>query len=608
MDLRNQALLAALAAAMFFANLGGAHLWDVDEAIFSQAAKEMLQRGDYVTPYFNGGIFPDKPGMMYWLMISAYKVFGTTEFAARFWSAVFGVGSVLVTYRLGRLMFSPGVAFWSGLMLATCINFNVIARAATPDAFLTFFCSLAVLVFVSGTAKARAVAATPNERNAPWAGQTKFEPSWANWALTYSVMGLAVLTKGPVGVVLPTAVIGLFLLVMRAPQIAPSERGGWRGAIIDLLRWIATLLAPRHLFGTIWSMRPLTALAAVLAVAGPWYVWVGLRTDWVWPAGFFGVHNFGRFLNAMENHRGPIFYYLIAIAIGFFPWSVLFAPTINNARRQLADRHHPWRAGYVLVGAWFAVWVGFFSLAGTKLPSYVVPAYPAIALAVATLVDTWLREPVAIAMPRFWTRMAWGTVAAVGLGIMVAMPIVGRIYLNGDWVLALLGIIPLTAAAVGIVLGERGRARAGAWTLGGLGACFSLALFAFGAAHVDRYQENVPLAGAIAEATPPGQQPAIGSLHYFRPSFVFYADAPIAKFESVDEVQTFFAAHPTSAFLLTTDAQYERVRASLPPGVDVIHRRPKFLRSGEVLLLGRRDEAAATAARNATGRPPKSAY
>jgi 4-amino-4-deoxy-L-arabinose transferase-like glycosyltransferase len=324
-------------------------LWDVDEAIFSQAAREMLARGDWVVPHFNGTVFPDKPAMMYWMMMIAYEAFGTTEFAARFFSAVFGAGSVLLTYQLGRLMFSPGAGFWAGLSLATCLNFIVVARAATPDSLLVFFSTLAVLLFVSGTAKARVAGGTPNERNAPWAGQTTFEPSWTTWILVYAAMGLGVLTKGPIGVVLPTAVIGLFLLVVRAQSAResavhpPAEPGAkWRKRAASAWRWMGSVFSPLHVLRTIWSMRPLTALAAVLAVAGPWYAWVGARTDGQWLAGFFGVHNFGRFLNAMENHRGPIFYYAIAIAVGFFPWCVFFGPgmtaTTIRSSPSLASR------------------------------------------------------------------------------------------------------------------------------------------------------------------------------------------------------------------------------------------------------------------------------
>ena len=374
-SLRQQLVLAAIAGVVYFVNLGGTHLWDVDEAIFTQAAKEMYQRGDAVTPYFNGEVFPDKPAMMYWLMIGAFEMFGTSEFAARFFSAVFGIGSVLLTYRLGRLVFSPAVAFWSALILATSLNYCIIARAATPDSFLVFFSTLAMLLFVAGTAKARPQSGEPNERNTPWAGQTRFEPSWGSWLLVYAAMAGGVLTKGPVGVVLPTATIGLFLLIMRAVPL-PAAEPGWRAGLTHAARWCGVLLAPRHVLRTIWSMRPLSAVAMMLVVAGPWYVWVGIETGGEWPAGFFGVHNFGRFINAMDNHRGPIFYYVIAIAAGFFPWSVLAWPTVVEMRK-LVREGHPWRPGYVLVGSWVAVWVGFFSLAGTKLPSYIVPAYPA---------------------------------------------------------------------------------------------------------------------------------------------------------------------------------------------------------------------------------------
>ena len=219
-------LLLAVATLAFFSFLGGAHLWDVDEAIFSQTAREMLERNDAVVPYFNGQVFAHKPPLLYWLMMGAYRLLGSNEFAARLPSALASVACVLLTCRLARLVFSPSVGLWAGLILAGNISFALIARAATPDALLTLFSTLAVYAFVAVTAKARIQSGGANERNAPWAGQTRFEPSWLGWALVYAAMALAVLTKGPVGVVLPTAVIGLFLLVMRAePRRAGSPTG-----------------------------------------------------------------------------------------------------------------------------------------------------------------------------------------------------------------------------------------------------------------------------------------------------------------------------------------------------------------------------------------------
>jgi 4-amino-4-deoxy-L-arabinose transferase-like glycosyltransferase len=589
--MRSQMLLAALAAMMFFTNLGATHLWDVDEAIFSQTAKEMLQRGDLVVPYFNGQVFPHKPALMYWMMISAYELFGPTEFAARFWSAIFGVGSVLLTCRLGRLLFSPSVGFWSGLILASTLNFNVIARAATPDSYLVFFSTLAMLIFAWSTAEAK----SPDSNQTTWTGQTSFEPSWVNYALIYAAMGCGMLTKGPVGVVLPTAVIGLFLLIIRAEPIQRSSDTTWRGAVGNLLRFAGRIFSAGHFLRTVWSMRPLTALAVVAAVAAPWYVWVGIRTDGQWLSEFFGVQNLGRFLNAMDNHRGPIFYYLGALAVGFFPWSVVSLATLLHMQKQI-HLARPWRPGYVLLGSWFAVWVGFFSLAGTKLPSYVVPAYPALALATGCLVDDWLREPSRVS--RVWMRWAWGILALVGVGMAVALPIVGRIYLHGDWVLGLAGLVPLAGAAIGLVLSERGQTRAAVGTLSTLAVVLAIGLFALGAVRVDRHQDSPRFAKVIAQNTPADQQPFIATFHYFRPSQVFYTQAPVEEFESTRQIQTFFGEHPGSAFVLTTREEFERLSSILPPDVTVLESRSRFLHSGKVLLLGRANPSAVAAAKS----------
>jgi 4-amino-4-deoxy-L-arabinose transferase-like glycosyltransferase len=595
--MRSGWLLAAIASLLFFCNLGGAHLWDEDEAIFSQTAREMYDRGEAVVPYFNGQLFAHKPPLMYWFMAAGYGLFGTGEFAARCFSAVFGVGSVLLTYRLGRLIFSPTAGFWAGLVLATSLNFNVIARAATPDAFLVFFCTLSILFFVSGTAKARAVSADASERNAPWAGQTAFEPSWTTYTLVYGAMGLAVLTKGPIGVVLPTAVLGLFLLVMRAPAGSPgrdqSKRGTSSGALRVVSHWLARVLLPRHVLATIWSMRPLTAIVTVLAVAGPWYLAVGLKTDGEFLSGFFGVHNLGRFLNAMENHRGPVFYYLIAMAAGFFPWSVLFGPMMVDVRRLL-NGPTPWRAGYVLAISWVVVWVGFFSLAGTKLPSYILPAYPGLALICGALVDRWLRDASVIA--KGWTRAVWATVALVGIGMIVALPIAARWYLADTWLLASLGLIPLGGAAIGCFFTEHGRARPAAVTLAAMSVALMLGVFAVGAAYVDRYRDTPHFAEIVTRQADAQREVNVASYHYFRPSFVFYTGRSVAQAESPDDVRRFFASHPEAAFVLTTDEGYELLSSSLPRDVTVVATHRRFLRRGNAVLLGRTPQARAAAA------------
>lgn len=582
-NLRPQLVLAAVASLAFFVNLGGTHLWDVDEAIFSQAAKEMYQRGDAVTPYFNGQVFPDKPGLMYWAMMLGFEMFGTNELAARFFSAVFGVASVLVTYRIGRLIFSPSAAFWAGIVLATCLNFTLIARAATPDSYLTFFSALAMLAFVSGTAKSRPMSGEGNERNAPWAGQTRFEPSWLSWCGVYAVMGLGVLTKGPIGVVLPTASIGLFLLVMRAKEATAAHEPGVRGALVAAGNWLWRVFHPLHVIKTIWSMRPLTAVAMVLLVAGPWYTMVGMATDGEWLVGFFGVHNLGRFSHAMDDHSGPIFYYLIAIAVGFFPWSVWASPTILQLRRHFAARH-PWRPGYVLVLSWMAVWVGFFSIASTKLPSYIIPAYPAIALVTGAFVASWIREPAAL--PRLLYGLAWSVVLLVGAGMLIGLPIAAHYLLDGQWYLGLIGVIPLAAGVVGWVANSRGQTARACGTMAAAGLAMWIVAFGFLAPIVDEYQDGPAFAATIG-ANGASARTAVRSFHHFRPSYVYYTNTVVEKIDAPQDVQAFFASHPEAAFVITNEGQFEKLSGMLPADVAVLERKRQIGQDEDVLLLGR---------------------
>ena len=273
--------VAAAAALVFFTNLGGAALFDEDEAIHATCAREMLEQDQWVVPSFNGQMFPDKPPLMFWMMMVAYKLFGTTEFAARFPSAVLGVATVLATYALGKRLFSAGAGFWAGLILASTIIFTVSARAATVDSALTFLTTAAMICFVRG--------------------QEEKETRWISFVLAYACLGVAVLAKGPVGVVLPGAVFCVFLCVVHVPRASgdtiPVNGGDRPTRWVKLAQWIARLsrpFLPRNLLRSLWQMRPLTGAAVVAAIALPWYVLVGARTHGAWLVEFFGVHNLHR--------------------------------------------------------------------------------------------------------------------------------------------------------------------------------------------------------------------------------------------------------------------------------------------------------------------------
>ena len=272
-------LLAVIAGLLFCDNLGATHLWDVDEAIFSQAAKgnvpawrprgPLLQRRG-VSRQTAADVLVDNqrvPGSPARPSLRRSVLVGHLRNRQR-----------LLTYRLGRLMFSPSVAFYSALILASSLNFNVIARAATPDSSFGFFSTLAVLVFVCGTAKARAISGgAERAAQCPWAGQTRSNPPWAT-ALGYGVMGLGVLYQGTGR---PRLAHGRYRPVpARYEQLRPcreSQSVGWRGPLQPSLDPFAATFSIPHFLRTVWSIRPLTAILSVLAVAGPGTLWWAIK-------------------------------------------------------------------------------------------------------------------------------------------------------------------------------------------------------------------------------------------------------------------------------------------------------------------------------------------
>jgi hypothetical protein len=190
-------------------------------------------------------------------------------------------------------------------------------------------------------------------------------------------------------------------------------------------------------------------------------------------------------------------------------------------------------------------------------------------------------------------------VALAGLGLVVTLPIVAHMFLHDDWILGAIGLVPLVAACVGYVFSRRGQSTGAVCTLLALGVALTLGLLAFGAVRVDRFQQSARFARLIAGSTPRGQQPTIASFDYFRPSLVFYTDRTIEQLETPEEVQSFFAAHPGTAFVFTTDERFEQLGAALPAEVSVLDARPRFLGRGNILLLGRAPHWSAAAARSA---------
>lgn len=573
--------LVAASGLLFFAALGSVDLWDEDEPIFAGAAREMMARQEWIVPYFNEQMLPDKPVLSYWVMIAGYKLFGQTEFAARAGSALFSVGTVLLTWLLGRRMFSPRAGVWAGLVLASSFSFLIVARAATPDAVLTFFSTLSIVAYVWSLP-----AAWPHMDNTD-TSQAR-QPLARRFALagSYAAMGMAVLAKGPIGVLLPMATIGLYsLLAIPVENETRRDRtqAGWLATLRQFLFDAARRLHPRCLLAAMKPMHPFLGIAVVLAVAGPWYLAVGLRTDGAWLAGFLGKHNLERFLHPMEHHRGPFYYYPLAALIGFFPWSLFVGATGLFVRSRLREAGGS-RPIYRLLLCWIVVYLMFFSMAATKLPNYIIPIYPALALLTAAWLDVWLSG--ACVVRPFLLRTAWVLLTAAGLGISIVLPLVARHFFGDGTSLAVVGV-PLVAG--GLLCwwwhARCQRVRTAAIFAASVGV-FWLLLFGFGAVEVGRYQTSRQFADAIARHSFT-TAPTVRTFRYWRPSLVYYLGRHVEPLHGEEHLRSFCRRWPAGGFLLVPDDEYSRVAGFLPHDVTVIERGEWFLKKKQLLLLGR---------------------
>ncbi len=315
--------LFVFALFLYTVNNGNFSIYILDEAKNAGCAREMLERGDPVVPTFNYHLRTDKPPLHYFFMMAAYKLFGVNEWAARFFSGIFGALTILITFLYTRRFANRATALWATFALLASVHLTFQFHLAVPDPYLIFFFTWSLFLFYAAITERR----------------------WYDLALLYVAIGLGTLAKGPVAIALPGLIFLLFLLFTRQ------------------LKW-----------PVIRSLRPFMGAAVVLAIALPWYIMVGLETDWEWTRGFFLKHNIGRFAGEMEGHGGIFLITFAYVLVGMFPFSAFLVQAFRNALKDRRDHF----VLFALIAA--ASIILFFSFSGTKLPNYTVPAYPFLAV------------------------------------------------------------------------------------------------------------------------------------------------------------------------------------------------------------------------------------
>ncbi|MBL8794430.1 MAG: glycosyltransferase family 39 protein [Planctomycetia bacterium] len=319
----------------------GFHLFEPDEGRYAQIPREMLDRDEWIVPYLQGEPYLDKPPMLYWLVMLSYRVLGVADWSARLPPALAVHGCILLTYFLGRRSLGERSAFWGALLLSLAPGFLSVGRLLVLDGLLAFCVALAIFA---------ALEALRGDR---------LQRSW--WLLSAIATGFGVLTKGP---------ISLILLV------PPLLAYGWLSQRLCRVGW--------------WAV--LGFLAVVLAIALPWYVAICCRVP-EFASEFFWKHNIQRFVQPFD-HLEPLWYYLPIVLFGLLPGSLLVVHWVRfllSSQAEYSSRRTSELGFMLLAGGWCVL---FFSASGCKLPTYVLPAFPFLALGLGhyLAVSDWQRS------------------------------------------------------------------------------------------------------------------------------------------------------------------------------------------------------------------------
>lgn len=334
-------------------------LWDADEARFSRATVEMVQSGNYLYPTFNDKLRPDKPILIYWLMSLPVRLLGPTELACRFFAPIGAAATCLLIWLVGCRLFSRKAALLAMLMLASTPIMLVVGTAATTDAILLACIWTAITAFVLSMADGVKV-----------------------WHIALMTLALtaALLTKGPVGWVIPLLAIVTTLLI------------GMRGAVPlgrKYVPWLAVAFVVGFGLALIW------AIPANDATHGEFY-----RRG-------IGFHVIERSQQPLQHHGGNFLLYLLfyplAILVGFLPWT-MFLPGMVSA---LCGGRLGGRMGRAfLLGATLPTLV-MMTIVQTKLPHYILPIWPALALGTAATMDAAQRNALTPRDLRWLRRGVW---------------------------------------------------------------------------------------------------------------------------------------------------------------------------------------------------------
>ena len=507
---RDLLVLALTFGLMYFAGLGSYPLGNPDEGRYAEIPREMVARGDWVTPRLNGVNYFEKPPLVYWMVATCNRLFGTSELSMRLTPGLFALGGILLTYAAARRIYGRNAGLAAAAVLGSSILYFVLGHILLLDMAVSVLMSATLICFILG------VQEPPGAKR-----------RWFFYGL-YASAALATLTKGLIGFLVTGAVMFLWLLICDQ----------WKR------------LRPLHL--------P-SGILLFLAIAAPWHVLAALHNE-TWVHRYLVYEHLERFLTPAASRPGKWHYFIWVIIAGLIPWTALLWPALRSALRG------GWAARRERAVEWFwVIWAGFiflfFTKSHSKLAPYILPIFPALAV----LIGAWLAQTEKEAgglekLRRVFLPVALTTaVLALALGIILAKPTLVRMDAVQAAELRLPLLLMVGVLSVGSILilwlQRRHGVRAG--IVGGIltmAAFFAGVIFVAPAIQKSGTRE---LAAQVVQLARPGDR--VMHYHEFFHDFTFYArrTVEVVSYKGELELEEDAAARASGRFL--DEAEFRRI-------------------------------------------------
>ena len=516
-------------AFLLLGTLGVRPLYKADESRYAEIPREMAASGDWVTPRLNDFKYFEKPPLQYWGTAAFFKVLGEKDWVARLWTALAAIAGLALVFFAGRRLFSPEAGALGAAVLAGCPLYVMLGQINTLDMGLSFFLSAAIFAFAL----------------------QRFYLFWA-WC------ALAVLSKGLIGIVLPIGTIGLYVLIKRDWQL-------------------------------IGKMKLVSGPLVFLAIAAPWFIAVSIAND-EFAHFFFVQEHFQRFTTKMHGRYQPMWFFLPILAAGIAPWLLpFFSSSLSSLRtafqKERKDRHE--FDSPMFLAIWISVVFVFFSISGSKLPSYILPMFPALALLIG--------RSLGLARPRrlLAAQAAFSSVAGIAVvifGFQISnffKPDLAELAAGySPWLVAA-GIALTVASLAAIALARLGRIfHAVALLAIGSFACTLTALVG--------HRALAPAYSIASQAGAVSQGARVFAVDFYDHTLPWYLRRPVTMVRYKDELEVAIGWEPQkfipdlagfarawaaapAAYAVFSTSSFENLKKEIDAPMEIVSRGPRYI-------------------------------